>query len=611
MFKRAARYGRQYWQLSLTTMIIIVSLILQLVHWTTVEHWLLGTVSLLMAIPLVVEMWQNLRGGSYGLDILAVTAIVASVLLHQYWAAIVIVLMLTGGRALETYAERRARSELDTLLRSAPQQAHVFRGRKVVDVAASSIQPGDKIIIKPGELVPVDATIIEGSSSFDEASLTGESLPASKTVNEQVLSSAVNLEGAITARALHSAADSQYQQIVKLVKAAAAQPAPFVRLADRFSIPFTVLSFAIAGAAWALSGHAIRFLEVIVVATPCPLLLATPIAFISGMSRASRYGIIVRTGSALERLADIQTIAFDKTGTLTQGKVAVSKVTALGTYTSDEVLGLAASLEQSSNHVLAKAVVDAATAAGLKINRAKHVREIPGHGLQTSVKGHVVLVGQRRLLEDHGVTIPASIKPGHETTTYIAVGDALAGYITFKDELRPETATTLTKLRKFGIVNMLMITGDSQSTAEAVTTPLGITEVRAEALPADKLHALDAITKRPVAFVGDGVNDAPVLTAADIGIALGARGSTAASESADVVIMRDSFALVALAVAIARRTFSIARQSILIGIGLSVALMLIFATGRFSPLLGAIIQEVVDVIVILNALRAHTSKDFA
>jgi heavy metal translocating P-type ATPase len=606
---RFVGFLRQYKLFSLTVVAAIVGLILQLVHQDTAAHWVLGTVSLVAVVPLLWEMWQDVRVGTYGIDILAATAIIVSVLLHQYWAAIVIVLMLTGGKSLESYAESRARRELDSLLRRAPQTATVIRKGKTLSVPANDIRLHEKIVLKPGDLVPVDALVLDGGAIFDESSLTGESMPAPKSAGDTLLSGSINLDGPITAKATASAADSQYQQIIKLVRSAAASKAPFVRLSERYALPFTVMAYAIALAAWAIGGEAIRFLEVIVVATPCPLLLAAPIALISGMSRASRHGIIVKNGGALERLAEANTIAFDKTGTLTRGEPRVESVSAYGTFKKEEVLQLAASLEQSSKHVLASAVVRAATEQKLKLSKAKHVRELAGLGLEAHLKGNDVLVGRLSLLNDRGVTFPKSYRAAvsENSAVYVAVDGALAGVLSFRDEIREETPSTLEALRRGGLRKMLMVTGDNQASARAIADRLGIESVHAEALPADKLHLLDRIKERPVAFVGDGVNDAPVLTSADVGIALGARGSAAASESADIVVLTDDFSRVATAHGIARRTFRIARQSILVGILLSLILMFVFATGKFSPLLGAILQEVVDVVVIFNALRAHAS----
>jgi heavy metal translocating P-type ATPase len=608
--KKVVRFLREYKLFSFGLITGLVGLALQLQDYRTASHWVLGTVVIIETLPLLWGMVEDLRTGKYGIDILAVTAIVTSVILGQYWAALVIVLMLTGGESLEDYAEHRAQSELNALLKHAPQKAHLVRSRdKIVDVKVGDVHVGDKLLIKPGEIVPVDGVIIDGSSSFDESSITGESLPQARGVSESVVSGSVNLDGVLTLRASATAEDSQYQQIIRLVRSASASQAPFVRLADRYSIPFTVAAYLIAGTVWALSGDAIRFLEVIVVATPCPLLLAAPIALISGMARASKFGIIVKTGSALEKLAEAETIAFDKTGTLTSGVLELDIVTTFGTHKKSDVLATAASIEQSSNHILAHALVAAADAQGIKLIKAKNVREISGRGLDGIVKGHKVIVGRYSLLEEYNISMPAKFKQSaiQKTAVYVAVNGQLAGIISFKDAIRSESEATLRRLKELGITNTMMITGDNKVVASAIAKELGIKHVYAEMLPADKLHTLEREAKRPVVFVGDGVNDAPVLTAADVGIALGARGSTAASESADLVIMPDDIGHVAIAVSIAQRTFKIATQSIVIGILLSLILMVVFATGKFPPLAGAILQEVVDVVVIFNALRAHSA----
>lgn len=608
--KRLLTFAREYKLFSIALLTSIIGLGLQFSNLLTAAKWLISAVALIETLPLLWGMWKDFRSGSYGLDILAATAIVASVLLGQYWAAIVVVLMLTGGESLEDYAEHRAKSELDALLKHAPQQAHVIRKGRTIDVKVSELKINDKIIIKAGEIVPVDCQILEGTASFDESSLTGESLPQTKQMRDKLLSGSTNLDGVITAKALASAEDSQYQQIIKLVKSAAASQAPFVRLADRYSIPFTLAAYAIAITVWVITGSAIRFLEVIIVATPCPLLLAAPIALISGMTRASRYGIIVKTGSALEKLSLAKSIAFDKTGTLTKGELKVENTQTFGSFKENEILGLAASLEQSSNHVMALAIVQHMTDQNIKIVAAKHVKEISGLGLMATVKHQHVIVGRLSLLKDHGVTLPSKFKSQNvaNSAVYVAVDGNLAGIINLSDEIRPESKDTLARLHKLGLTNAIMITGDNETIANKIAKQLGIDKVYANTLPADKLHILESIKHRPLIFVGDGVNDAPALTAADVGIALGARGSTAASESADMVIMLNDLGRVATAISIAKRTFFIAKQSILIGIGISLGLMLLFATGKFSPLAGAVVQEVVDVIVIFNALRAHTGK---
>jgi heavy metal translocating P-type ATPase len=602
------RFLKRYKLFSFVIVAALIGLVLYFADQQTLARWLVSGAALATCIPLVRDMWHHLRTGSYGIDILAITAVVTAVILGEYWAAIVVALMLTGGESLEDYAENRAKAELSDLLRRVPQKATILRGRKAIEVAAHDVHTGDKILIKPGEVVPVDAVILEGSGSFDESSLTGESLPSAKEAGDQILSGSSNIDGAITARALRPAKESQFEQIVRLVRAASNSKAPFVRLADKYAIPFTIIAYTIAGCTWIYTGDPVRFLEVIVVATPCPLLLAAPIAIISGMSRSAKAGIIVKHGGALERLAQAKTIAFDKTGTLTLGQLQVDHVESFNGHKVSDVLATAASLEQHSNHVLAQAIVNKAKERSLKLAKVKALRETAGQGLHATYGGKTVLIGRLSYLQAEGVGTSAAGKP-KQTASYIAINGKLAGAITFRDTIRPESAETIKILRQHGYKQLHLVTGDNLGNARSVAAAIGIDKdkVIADALPADKLHAIEALPRKPVVFVGDGVNDAPVLTASDVGIALGVRGSTVASESADIVIMQDDLSRVADAAIIAKRTFRIAMQSIVIGIFLSVGLMAVYATGRFSALSGALVQEVVDVIVIFNALRAHGS----
>jgi heavy metal translocating P-type ATPase len=606
MLKRVIHFLRDYKQFALATIAVSVALIFELTNLDSAADWVLIITSVLVAIPLAWDMVNTLRSGRFGIDVLALTAIITSLVLGEYWAAIIIVVMLTGGEALEDYAERRAKNELTTLLSYRPKKAHILRGNKRTDIKASEVQPGDRLVILPGEVVPVDATIIDGVTSIDESTITGESLPVTRQVNDNLLSGSINIDGEITVRAAHTAAESQYEQIVKLVRTATSGQSPFVRLADRYSVPFTALSFFIAGAAWFISGDAVRFLEVLVVATPCPLLLGAPIAIISGMSRASKHGVIIKTGSSLEQLAEVQTIAFDKTGTLTMGKPTVDSVQTYGTFKKSDVIEAAAALEQSSNHVLAQAIVQYAHDQKLKVPKAKHTKESAGYGLHGRVNGKDILVGHANLLEKHTVELPEKfdVTKTKQTISYIAIDGRLAGTISFKDEIRSESESMLARLRKTGVKQFALITGDNEAAAVTVAKKLNITDVYPDCLPGQKIQAIEEMPG-PVVFVGDGVNDAPVLTSADVGIALGARGSTAASETADVVIMQDDVSKVATSVEVAKRTMRIAKQSVLIGIVISIGLMAAFATGRFTAVQGALIQELVDVIVIINALRAH------
>ncbi len=607
MFKRLGRFFREYYQFGWVVITMIIALILAFMGLTKASHIVLAIIAIINTVPLVWGMIEDLRDGTYGVDILAVTAIITSVIMGEYWAGIIIVLMLTGGEALEDYAENRAKAELSALMDNAPKKAHLIKGRRTIDVAVNKVAVGDKVLVKPGEVVPVDGIIIEGDTSLDESSLTGESLPISKKSGDTVLSGAIVVDSTITIKTIHSSADSQYEQIIKLVRSASTTQSPFVRLADRYSIPFTLISFVIAGGAWIMSSDPMRFLQVLVVATPCPLILGAPIAIISGISRAARYGIIIKNGGAIERLADIKTIAFDKTGTLTMGKPTVKKITAFGKHKSLDVLFYAGGLEQNSNHILALTVVDEAIQKGLKLPKVKHTKEITGNGLIGAINGKQVLVGKYNHIKAQNISLPKQFKLSSltDTTALVAVDNEVIGAISFEDALRPESKSMLAKIKRLGIKNTLMVTGDNKTTAQAIAKKLGISNFSADCLPADKLTTIEAIKERPVAFVGDGVNDAPVLTASEVGIALGARGSTAASETADVVIMLDDIDKVAQSLDIAKKTLKIATQSIMIGICISIGLMLLYSTGRFSPTSGAIIQEFVDITVIVYALRAH------
>jgi len=609
MIKNIISFFREYKKLGLVIILTLIALVLDLTSNDRIAHTILGVASIGMVIPLIINMVQTIRDGSYGVDILAATAIITSVILGEYWAGIIIVLMMTGGETLEDYAESRAKRELTDLLTKAPQKATLLKNGQQISIAVSKVVIGDILLIKPGDVVPVDAVITDGESNFDESSLTGESLPVTKIVGDQILSGSINSEGAVTVKAIHTSKDSQYQQIIALVKNAADSQAPFVRLTDRYSVPFTVISFAIAGTMWAVTGDPNRFLQILVVATPCPLLLAAPIALISGMSRAARHGIIVKNGSVLEKLAEVKSFGFDKTGTLTEGKPVVSRVRTFHDHSELEVLTLAAGLERQSTHILAQAIVKKASDIDAPLRKLSNIKEKSGLGIEARFQGKTIRIGNLRYMNELEIAMPPSFSPDtlQTTASFLSINNSLVGVIEFKDAVRPESRTTVSSLAAMGIKKIIMVTGDKQTVAKNIATEVGIDHYVADCLPGDKIIAIEKLRREhsPVAFVGDGVNDAPVLTAADVGIALGAKGSTAASEAADIVIMLDDVSKVAQAREISTRTFSIARQSILIGIGMSFALMAMFSTGRFSPSLGAALQEIVDVTVIINALRAH------
>lgn len=594
-----------YREFSVVFGVALIAGMLAVVGYSELSQWVISLFSLIIATQLAWGMVKALRSGHYGVDILAIVAIVSTIIVGEYWATIVIVAMLVGGESLEDYANERAKSELTDLLNRAPKIAHIIdEDNSISDYPINSVTIGMMVQVKPGEVVPVDAIVVRGSGLIDESSLTGESLPVGKKPGDEILSGSVNGDETLVIRAIRDAKDSQYSQIVMLVQGAANSHAPFVRLADRYAVPFTLIAFLIGAIAWVLSGNPARFAEVLVVATPCPLLIAAPIALISGMSRAARFGIIMKSGAVLEQLATIKTAVFDKTGTLTEGKLEVARITTYGNISSNELIKIAASAEQDSAHILAITIVDYAKEHGIKLNLPSKSTETAGKGIHADIDSHNIQVGHLNYLAKHGIDITQVVDP-KQTAIYVGQDGKYIGMITFADAVRSNSKSMLRHLRKLGIAHIAMLTGDNKATADVIASELGIVDVRSECLPVDKLAAMGTFIHRPIMMVGDGVNDAPVLAAADVGVAMGARGATAASESADVVILLDDISRVAMAVGISKHTMSIAIQSVLIGIVISIGLMVVAAFGYIPAIVGAGLQEVVDVIVILNALRAH------
>lgn len=558
----------------------------------------------LIALLQAKEMVQDMFKGNFGLDILAVVAIGATLLVGEYVAALIIVLMVTGGEALEDYAAARAQRDLTQLLAKSPQVAFRVEGQDLTQITVEEVQINDLLLVRPGEIVPVDGTLEEDVAALDESSLTGEGIPVEKSRGQTLLSGSVNGQTAFHMRATSTADESQFQQIAKLVTQAQEEKAPMVRLADRYAVPFTVFALVLGGIAWAVSGDSTRFAEVLVLATPCPLLIAAPVAFIGGMSRSAKDGIIVKSGTVLEQLGNAKTVVFDKTGTLTVGMPTIVSVNTKNGHSEEELLQLAASAEQYSAHVLAASVLGEARSRGLELLSATTASEVATFGVEATIEGTTVRVGKHSFITEQDPSLTqVDLSPG-ELAIYISINGKYAGNIVAADQVRANAAETLTKLGKLGIGKTVMLTGDAQQTATHVATELGISQVHAEALPGDKVSAITQMTGRPVVMVGDGVNDAPALAAAEVGIALAARGATIASESADAVILVDDISKVAAAVSYGQHTLKIALQSIWVGIILSVVLMSIAAFGFIPATVGALTQEVVDLVAILAALRA-------
>lgn len=602
---RLASALRRYPLVVATVVIGLVTALLGAAGQPVAARWAGSAWALLVAARLAVAMVRELRAGRWGVDLLAVTAVVATVAVGETVAALVVVLMLTGGQALEDAAATRARTELRALLERAPTTAHrLDPAGTPVDVPVAELRAGDLVLVRPAEVLPVDGTLVSDEADLDESSLTGESLPVTHRAGDPVLSGALNTQQAVVVRATAAAADSQYARIVAMVQEAAESRAPVVRLADRYAAPFTVLALAVAGAAWWWHGDPTVAAAVLVVATPCPLLLAAPVAFLAGMGRAARGGVIVKDAGTLERLAAVRAVAFDKTGTLTSGRPELVAVHPVPPRTADDLLAAAASAEQYSSHVLAASVLAAAAARGLPLAPAVDAREEATAGVTARTGGHAVVVGKRaHVAASASGVVEQPLGPG-ELAVYVAVDGRAAGTLVMRDHPRPEARRTVEELAALGVTESLVLSGDAPATVEHVAAEVGVTEVHAQCLPQDKVRLVRDLPTRPVMMVGDGVNDAPVLAAADVGVALGARGSTAASESADVVVLTDDLSRTVAAVRVGRRTVRVALQSIWIGMALSVVLMGVAALGAIPPVIGAVSQEAVDLLAILNALRA-------
>lgn len=578
------------------------------------REWILLVTLTVGTLPLLVEIVQQMLKGQFGVDLVAIVAIVTAFLLGEYLAGTVVLLMLSGGEALEAYALRRARKELTSLIENAPTVAHVKTDGAVTDVPTDRVNIGDLVVVKPGEIVPVDGTVAEGTAMVDESALTGEALPIRKAAGHDVLSGSVCKDAVLTVRASRPAHDSKYAHIIRLVQEAEEQKAPFVRLADRYSVVFTTVTFVLAALAWFLSGDTIRLLAVLVVATPCPLILATPTAFASGISVAAARGIIVKNGGVLEKLGEARSFLFDKTGTITLGTPVITRVdTCDGRLPAEAVLRLAASVDQLSTHVLARSLTAEALRRGLPLPVPEGFREEFGEGVRGTVEGKTVVVGRLEYIQRLGIPVTAKEQACHDSARrageipVFVAADAVLGAVIFADRVRPNVQSLFAHVDRLGIRKVAMLTGDKEAVALQTAAAIGLpaSAVHASLLPEQKVRIVQEThaSHAPVVMVGDGVNDAPAIAAADVGIAMGGHGSTASSEAGDIVILVDRIERVGEALLIGHRVLRIAKESIFVGIGLSVVGMLFAAFGYVHPIMGAFIQEAIDVAVILNALR--------
>ena len=592
--------------------LLLVVVLLGLVAGFAVGNLAWDAPAALVALVVLADLVRGLRRGVLGVDIIALLAIAGALALGEHLAAIIIALMVAGGSALEEFAQARARRELAALLGRTSRIAHRQDGDRVVDVAIDAVVPDDLLVIKPGEIVPVDGIVAAEAAMLDESALTGEPIPVPRAHGDPVRSGVVNAGTPFTLRA--SAERSTYAAVVRLVRAAERERPPLVRLADRWALWFLLVTLVLGGGAWWLAGDATRALAVLVVATPCPLILAAPVALICGVSRAARRGIIVKGPGVLERLARARTVLFDKTGTLTTGTPRVTGVETLDGFDPDDVLRRAGSLAQVSQHAVAGAIVLAARGLELKLTLPRDAEEIPGGGLAGTVDGKRVLVGSAGLLDAAGIPPPADgstarMAAAASSAAWVALDGRIAGALLLADRIRAETPRALRALRQAGVTRLVMVSGDRPSSAEAVAAALGLDAAHADLSPAGKIEVVRA--ERALAstvMVGDGINDAPALAAADVGVAMGARGAAAAAEAADVVLLVDRLDRIAEAVTIAARARGIAVQSIGVGMALSGVAMLVAALGYLPPVAGALLQEAIDVAVILNALRVLTGE---
>ncbi len=581
-------------------------------RFTGFESWssvIWASVTLPILLALFIEIVTSLRRGDLGLDIVAALSMTAALVVGEDLAAAIVALMYAGGQYLESYAERAARREMTALLSRVPRSAMRHRDGQLEEVALDTVLPGDRLLIRQGDVVPVDGTVVEGVAVLDQSALTGESLPAQHRTGEAVLSGTTNVGDAFDMTASRLAAESTYAGVVRLVEAAQRSRAPISRLADKFAIVFLAVTVALAGAAWAISGDAVRAVAVLVVATPCPLILAVPVAIVAGLSRAARLGILIKGGKAIETLARVRSLVIDKTGTLTIGQARIVSNQVADGVEPDELLRTAASLDQASKHIIAQTIVSEARAKGLTLAIPSEVVETPGEGIVGRVEGRQVMVGgpQFVLSKTAGgarTALGRDRTPG-ALSVAIAIDGRPAGLLVLSDELRAGTEQLLRELRRLGIERIVLATGDRQEVAKFIAAGLSIDLVRAELTPDQKILVVLSERKNgPVMMIGDGVNDAPALAAADLGLAMGAKGAAASAEAADVVLLVDQLDRVIPAIKIARRSRFIALQSVIAGMGLSILAMVAAALGFIAPVEGALLQEVIDVAVIFNALRA-------
>jgi heavy metal translocating P-type ATPase len=584
-------------------------------------------------VPIVLETIKGILDGRFASDIVAMLAIITAILTNEAFPGVIIVIMQSGGKALEDYAFRKATTSLDELMTRSPKIAHRKVNDKVVeDVGVERIRIGDHLVIRPGDLVPVDGTIVSGNGQIDESSLTGEPLSKIKHIGEEVFSGTINTGNIFEIKAIRISDESQYSKIVKLVKKAREEKAPIQRLADKYAIWFTPITLAMCGIGWLLTQNTQTILSVLVVATPCPLIFATPVAIIGGIDKAAKQSIIVKSGAAIEQISRADAAVFDKTGTITYGMPVVEDIILLDDfkknkngksieYTKDDILFKAASLEQMSSHPSAQSITKAGKEKFNNLALPTSFHEKSGLGVEGYVNGEHILVGSSNYVESQSKTntnydtinrngdllktVTEFQKLGR-MVVLVNINGTNAGIIKFTDKIRDGVVNMIQNLRKEGIKETILLTGDSLDNAKSIANQTGVDNYKYDLLPEDKVNEVKKLKEKfnDIIMIGDGINDAPALATATVGIAMGAKGTAISAEAADVVLLVDDVTKVSNVIHIGKKTIKIAKQSIFVGIGLSFLLMIFASFGLILPSVGALLQEALDIAVILNALRA-------
>ncbi|MBS0626495.1 MAG: heavy metal translocating P-type ATPase [Verrucomicrobia bacterium] len=590
---------------------LLARFVLQRPDW---GEWIWFATLVIGGIPIVYQTIKGMLKGQFASDIVAMMAIVTAVLLGQAFAGAVVVLMQSGGEAIEAYGLRRATSSLSALLERAPRKARRKKDGGMEEIDVQEVKVGDVLIVRTGDLVPVDGTIVEGKAEIDESAITGEPLTRSKKEGDRLLSGTVAVNGTFSLRAERLSGESQYEKIVRLVKRAQEEKAPIQRLADKYAVLFTPLTLSMAAIGFWITRDPVTILSVLVVATPCPLILATPLAVICGINKAADEGIIVKGGAPIEQVASTEAVLFDKTGTITYGTPFVEEVVPIGNESKEEVLFHAAAIDQLSSHSVAQAIAKKAKELGQSLPLPTEFKETAGCGVEGRIGGKRYLVGSisyleekmGRKFENHKEAMERFYQ-ANKVLVFVAKEDVCIGFLVMSDKIRPEVPPMIQSLRALGVKQIVMLTGDGTKNAEVIAKQAGIETFESNLLPEQKVAKVEEFERKykHVVMVGDGINDAPALATATVGIAMGAYGTAISAEAADIILLVDNPGKVADAVAIGKRMLFIAKQSIWIGIGLSFLLMVVASFGLIIPAVGAMLQEIIDVAVILNALRAR------